>query len=115
MERDTKRRLLFDERGSSAGRTRRGESTARIRSPVGRRPPARLRRRARDLPGILDLIRERGTFSILDPYLRLAGEGERILPFRVDGSAWVDVGRPADLREARTQAAARAGAHAPSP
>jgi NDP-sugar pyrophosphorylase family protein len=51
-------------------------------------------------PALLDRIEERGVFSILDPYLRLAGQGERILPFRADGCVWIDVGRPADLARA---------------
>ena len=33
-------------------------------------------------PALLDRITERGAFSILDVYLRLAAEGARILPFR---------------------------------
>ena len=32
---------------------------------------------------------------------RLAAAGERILPFRVDGYTWIDIGRPEQLDEAR--------------
>jgi NDP-sugar pyrophosphorylase family protein len=52
-------------------------------------------------PRIFDRLTERGAFSILDPYLRLAGEGETILPFRVDAYSWIDIGSPAQLEEAR--------------
>ena len=52
-------------------------------------------------PRIFGLLTERGAFSILDPYLRLAAAGERILPFRVDGHSWIDIGRPEQLEEAR--------------
>ena len=48
-------------------------------------------------PRIFGLLTERGAFSILDPYLRLAAAGERILPFRVDGYTWIDIGRPEQL------------------
>ena len=43
---------------------------------------------------------EQGAFSIIEPYLRLASLGRRILPFRVGGCLWIDVGRPADLERA---------------
>ena len=52
-------------------------------------------------------ITERGAFSILEPYLRLAGAGATILPFRVDGSLWIDIGRPKQLDEARRLIEAR--------
>ena len=52
-------------------------------------------------PRIFGLMTERGAFSILDPYLRLAAAGERILPFYADGYAWVDIGKPEQLEEAR--------------
>jgi N-acetyl-alpha-D-muramate 1-phosphate uridylyltransferase len=47
------------------------------------------------------LIVETGAFSVLEPYLRLAGEGERILPFEVDAYRWMDIGRPEHLEAAR--------------
>lgn len=48
-------------------------------------------------PRLLDRLDEEGTFSILAPYLRLAGHGERILPALLPHGLWVDAGRPADL------------------
>ena len=45
-------------------------------------------------------LTERGAFSILDPYLRLVRDGERIEPFRIDGFRWLDIGKPAQLEEA---------------
>lgn len=44
---------------------------------------------------------ERGAFSILEPYLRLVGEGERIAPFRIDDCRWIDIGKPQQLEKAR--------------
>ena len=52
-------------------------------------------------PRFLDLVEERGVFSILDPYLRLAAAGERILPLDVTGSLWLEIGSPERLAAAR--------------
>ena len=105
MERETTRKLLFDDRGL-LGRT---DSTKgielRVREAVGE---------VRELPfggvhvispRIFGLLTERGAFSILDPYLRLAAAGETILPFRVDGFTWVDIGRSEQLEAAHAVAA----------
>jgi len=51
-------------------------------------------------PRLLPLLTESGVFSIIDPYLRLAAQGERILAFRADNSYWRDLGRPSDLAQA---------------
>ncbi|HYL83477.1 MAG TPA: nucleotidyltransferase family protein [Candidatus Angelobacter sp.] len=51
-------------------------------------------------PRLLPLITETGVFSIIDTYLRLAAQGERILAFRADEYYWRDLGRPSDLTQA---------------
>jgi NDP-sugar pyrophosphorylase family protein len=43
---------------------------------------------------------EEGTFSIIKSYLRLAGQGEKILAFRTDEYYWRDLGRLDDLKRA---------------
>jgi NDP-sugar pyrophosphorylase family protein len=43
---------------------------------------------------------EEGVFSIIAAYLRLAGEGERVLAFRSDGFYWRDLGRPENVARA---------------
>jgi NDP-sugar pyrophosphorylase family protein len=48
-------------------------------------------------PRIFDLMLENGIFSIITAYLRLAGQGEKILPFRADEYYWRDMGRPDDV------------------
>ena len=45
-------------------------------------------------PGLLELMSEEGAFSIVQSYLRLAGEGERIVAYRADGDSWCDLGTP---------------------
>jgi NDP-sugar pyrophosphorylase family protein len=51
-------------------------------------------------PRLLPMITEEGVFSIIDAYLRLAAQGEKILAFRSDQYYWRDLGRPSDLSQA---------------
>jgi NDP-sugar pyrophosphorylase family protein len=51
-------------------------------------------------PRIFPLLTETGAFSIIDSYLRLSGQGQKILAFRHDNSYWRDLGQPADLAQA---------------
>lgn len=48
-------------------------------------------------PRIFPVLQEEGAFSIVDAYLRLAAQGEKILGFRADGAYWRDLGRPENL------------------
>jgi N-acetyl-alpha-D-muramate 1-phosphate uridylyltransferase len=52
-------------------------------------------------PGIFDLMEERGAFSIMESYLRLAGAGWPILPYHIGGALWLEVGSPERLERAR--------------
>lgn len=101
MERPSSRRLLFDGEGLFGRVDESKGLRVAVRPPRG--PVLELGFTGVHVasPALLDRIEERGVFSILDPYLRLAGAGERVLPFRADGCAWIDVGRPADLERAR--------------
>jgi N-acetyl-alpha-D-muramate 1-phosphate uridylyltransferase len=103
MERPTTRRLLFDERGLCGRTDESKELELRAREPVG--GVQRLAFGGVHVidPRIFDLLTERGAFSILDPYLRLAGEGEAVLPYRVDGARWLDIGKPEQLERARAE------------
>jgi len=56
-------------------------------------------------PRIFSVLSETGAFSIIDAYLRLANDGERINAFRADEYAWRDLGRPEDIAEAARQLA----------
>jgi NDP-sugar pyrophosphorylase family protein len=51
-------------------------------------------------PRIFSMLQEEGAFSIIDAYLRLSAQGEKILCFHADGSYWRDLGRPENLNEA---------------
>ena len=43
---------------------------------------------------------EAGPFSIIDCYLRLAAQGEKILAFRADEYYWRDLGTPENVAQA---------------
>lgn len=52
-------------------------------------------------PRILALLTESTpVFSIIDSYVRLAGQGQKILAFRADAYYWRDLGRPEELAQA---------------
>jgi NDP-sugar pyrophosphorylase family protein len=51
-------------------------------------------------PRLLPQLTESGPFSIIDSYLRLSSQGQKILAFRHDQSYWRDLGKPADLAQA---------------
>jgi NDP-sugar pyrophosphorylase family protein len=52
-------------------------------------------------PDIFELVTESGAFSIMAPYLRLAGAGHRIVPHDISSSLWLEIGDPARLERAR--------------
>lgn len=52
-------------------------------------------------PRIFDLFTETGVFSIINTYLRLVGEGERIDFYDVGDARWIDVGTHERLEAAR--------------
>lgn len=97
MERQSSRSLLFDDRGL-IGRIDDGRGVRLlVRDPVGEVVRLGFGGVHVASPTLLDRIAERGVFSILDPYLRLAGEGQIILPHRIDGFLWIDIGKPEQL------------------
>jgi NDP-sugar pyrophosphorylase family protein len=51
-------------------------------------------------PRLLTLMTETGVFSIIDVYLRLAAQSEKILGFRADGCYWCDLGKPEQIAAA---------------
>jgi NDP-sugar pyrophosphorylase family protein len=50
-------------------------------------------------PELLHNLTEDGAFSIIDSYIRLASQGEKILGFRADEYSWRDVGKLQDLKQ----------------
>lgn len=52
-------------------------------------------------PRLFDLVTEGGAFSIMEPYLRLAGDGYRVVPYDITDALWLEVGDPGRLEAAR--------------
>ncbi len=101
--REASRQLLFDGAGLLCGR-RTGDKEERVRGWV--EPPASESQALAFAgihvvsPRIFGLMREEGAFSIIDVYLRLAAEGEKVVAFRADGAYWRDLGRVESLAAA---------------
>jgi len=95
--RETARALLFDSAGRLCGRaTPAGDHL--ICAPEGELTRLGFAGIHAVSCALLPLLSERGAFSIVDSYLRLAGEGRAIRAFRADAFRWRDAGRAADLR-----------------
>jgi mannose-1-phosphate guanylyltransferase len=100
QKRESSRQLLFDEHLQLCGRR-----AGRDREPEIARTAPRLEPLAFSgihviSPRLLPMLTEDGLFSIVAPYLRLAGKGEQILGFRADQYYWRDLGRAEDLSQA---------------
>lgn len=96
QERETSRYLLFDERGRLCGRRAGTGGAPEIVPGTDHASPLT----ALAFSGvhvisarIFSLMTEDGVFSIVPAYLRLAGEGEKIMSFRADKYYWRDLGR----------------------
>ena len=97
QDRETSRYLLFDQdsqlRGRRAGRDGKAEMA---------RPAKKLQALAFSgihviSPRLLRMITEEGVFSIVNTYLRLAGQHEKIAAFRADEYYWRDLGKPENV------------------
>lgn len=105
MKRDATRYLLFDESGSLCGFGNAATALHReARTPVGATERLGFSGVHVIEPRMLDMITERGAFSIITLYMRLAAAGETIAAHRVDASEWIDIGRPEQLELARERA-----------
>ncbi len=100
QERESSRYLLFDEQGELCGRRiGRDQEPELVRSSPTLQPLAFSGIHIIS-PGLLQQMTEEGVFSIIATYLRLAGQGEKILAFRADEYYWRDLGKLEDLRQA---------------
>ena len=104
QNRESSRSLLFDEQGRLCGR--RAGSAAK---EEGNAELVRASTEVQELgfcgihvisPQIFVKMKEEGAFSIIDAYLRLAAEEEKIVAFRADESYWRDLGRPENVAQA---------------
>jgi len=100
QNRETSRYLLFDEQHQLCGRrTGRGQEPEIVR-PSKEKLALAFSGVHVISPRLLPMMAEDGVFSIINSYLRLAGEGERILAFRADDFYWRDLGKPENVAQA---------------
>jgi mannose-1-phosphate guanylyltransferase len=98
--RETSRYLLFDEQNLLCGRR-----AGRDQEPEIVRPSKEMRALAFSgvhviSPRFLPMMTEDGVFSIIGPYLRLAGDGAKVMAFPTDEYYWRDLGRPENVTQA---------------
>ena len=94
QQRQSSRQLLFDEGLQLCGRSREDGAAEMARQPLAFCGIHVIS------PRIVPLMTEEGVFSIVDSYLRLAKEGEKIIGFQADEYYWRDVGTMTSLERA---------------
>ena len=95
QQRETSRQLLFDDHFQLCGRRIAHAGSVkeeRVRSSAQVQPFAFSGIHVIS-PRIFEKMTETGSFSIIDAYLRLAREGEKILAYRADEYIWQDLGK----------------------
>lgn len=93
QDRKTSRPLLFDRDDQLRAR-------ANTTAPVDGMQPLAFAGIHVLSPRIFSLFNETAAFSIIDAYLRLSAQGERIVAFRADEYKWADLGRPESIAAA---------------
>jgi NDP-sugar pyrophosphorylase family protein len=99
QERQTSRHLLFDSDRQLCGRQS-GQRPADLVRPAKQITPLAFSGVHVISQRLLGMMTEDGAFSIIDSYLRLAGQGEKISAFRADEYYWRDLGKPENLAQA---------------
>ena len=92
QDRKTSRPLLFDEEGRLCARADKA-------APEGMQALAFAGIHVIS-PRIFSQMSETGIFSIIDAYLRLSAQREKMIAFRADEYQWRDLGRPENVAEA---------------
>jgi len=93
QDRETSRYLLFDEQRQLCGRRADRNQPPELVRPAQSMQPWAFSGIHVISPRIFSIMTEEGAFSIIDSYLRLAAQGEKILAFRADKYYWRDLGR----------------------
>ena len=100
MDRKTSRYLLFDDQQNLCGRRAGTDAAPEFVRPAGAVQPLAFCGIHVVSSRLLKMMTEQGAFSIIDTYLRLAGNGEQIRGFRADEYQWRDLGKLANILEA---------------
>jgi NDP-sugar pyrophosphorylase family protein len=100
QQRQSSRYLLFDEQMRLCGRRLVKERRTELVRPSPQLEELAFSGIHAISPRLLGMMSEEGAFSIVQAYLRLASEGERIVAYRADGDAWRDLGTPESVARA---------------
>jgi NDP-sugar pyrophosphorylase family protein len=100
QDRETSRYLLFDEQGQLCGRRADRDGLAQMARPATTTTALAFSGIHILSPRIFSKMTEEGAFSIIDAYLHLAAQGEKIAAFRADEFYWRDLGRPQNVLQA---------------
>jgi NDP-sugar pyrophosphorylase family protein len=98
--RDSSRQLVFDENGDLCGRRAGRDAQMELVRPAHETHLLAFSGIHVISPRIFSLMHESGAFSVIDAYLRLAAEGEKIAAFRADEYYWRDLGKPESIAAA---------------
>ena len=101
QDRKSSRFLLFDESLQLCGRKSAKDGTTELARSASHLTPLAFSGIHVISPRFLGLMTEQGAFSIIQTYLRLAGQGEQILAFRADEYYWRDLGTPENIQQAQ--------------
>ncbi|MGD0096893.1 MAG: nucleotidyltransferase family protein [Terracidiphilus sp.] len=105
QDRLTSRYLLFDESGQLCGRRVGVDGQPELVRPTKEVTSLAFSGIHVISPQIFAKMNEEGAFSIVDAYLHLAAEGEKIAAFRADNYYWRDLGRPESIAQATSDLA----------
>ena len=100
QKRESSRQLLFDDNDQLCGRRVGGDREPEIVRVAPHLEPLAFSGIHVISPRLLKLMTEEGVFSIIDSYLRLAAQGEKIRAFHADEYYWRDLGKPDSIRQA---------------
>jgi NDP-sugar pyrophosphorylase family protein len=100
QQRESSRLLLFDEHGRLCGRQTGRDGKAEFARPAAKAEPLAFSGIHVLSSRIFAAMQEEGAFSIIDAYIRLAAQGEKIVAFRANECYWRDLGRPESVVQA---------------
>jgi mannose-1-phosphate guanylyltransferase len=100
QDRKTSRYLLFDEAGQLCGRRFGSDEKTELVRPSQQVQALAFSGIHVISSRLFSMMNEEGAFSIINSYLRLAAQGEKILSFRADNYYWRDLGRPENVAQA---------------
>ena len=100
QDRKSSRYLIFDEDNELCGRQKGSDNPPEIARTTKESHPLAFSGIHVISPKLLPQITETGVFSIIDAYLRLAGQGGKIAAFRADEYYWRDLGKPENISQA---------------